>query len=132
MIGRIVEIASDGRSLSLYRGFLIVKARQEDEWREIGRVPLDNILALVCNAHGLTYTNNVLVALAERGIPFVLCADNHKPVGMIWCVWPLRIPQFGHEKCPPRWGILLASKNPFIPVNMLVAPSDSSVSLQPA
>ena len=48
------------------------------------------------------------------------------------CVWSLRIPQFGHEKCPPRWGILLASKNPFIPVNMLVAPSDSSVSLQPA
>jgi len=47
-----------------------------------------------------------------------------------WYVWPLRIPQFGHEKCPPRWGILLASKKPFIPVNMLAASRGSSASLQ--
>ena len=45
-------------------------------------------------------------------------------------VWLLRIPQFGHEKCPPRWGILLASKKPFIPVNMLAASRGSSASLQ--
>lgn len=55
-----------------------------DERQELGRVPLDDMAALIANAHGISYTNNLLVALAERGVPFVLCAANHKPVGMVW------------------------------------------------
>lgn len=81
MIGRIVEIADDQRHLSVSRGFMTVKDTQES--REIGRVPLDDISAVVANAHGLSYTNNRLVALAERGAPFVLCGSNHNAVGML-------------------------------------------------
>ena len=85
MLGRIVEVSSDQRHLSMHRGFLIVRnscsgSRNE----EIGRVPLDDIAALITNAHGLSYTNNLLVALAERGIPMVLCASNHNVVGLLW------------------------------------------------
>lgn len=80
MIGRIVEIAEDGRYLSVVRGFLVVS----HEGNEIGRVPLDDIAAVVGNAHGLTYSNNLLVELARRNAPFVLCAENHMPVGMLW------------------------------------------------
>lgn len=80
MIGRIVEIASDGRYLSLDRGFLVVSHRGE----EVGRTPIDDISALIGNAHGLSYSNNVLVALAERGCPFVLCGAQHRPVGVLW------------------------------------------------
>lgn len=83
MLGRIVEVADDRRHLSLYRGFMLVHSTGEQR-QEIGRVALDDMAALIVNAHGISYTNNLLVALAERGVPFVLCAANHKPVGMLW------------------------------------------------
>lgn len=82
MIGRIVEIADDHRHLFMSRGFLVV-AQSDGERKELGQIPLDDIAALIANAHGMTYTNNLLVALAERGAPFVLCAANHNAVGMI-------------------------------------------------
>lgn len=82
MIGRIVEIADDRRHLFLSRGFLVVQDTQ-GERKELGQVPLDDIVALIANAHGLSYTNNLLVALTERCVPFVLCAANHNAVGML-------------------------------------------------
>ncbi len=85
MIARIVEIADDHRYLSVLRGFMVVKNTEGDR-EEIGRVPLDDICALIANAHGITYSNNLLVALAERCVPFVLCGANHNAVGMIWPV----------------------------------------------
>jgi CRISPR-associated protein Cas1 len=47
-------------------------------------VALDDMGALIANAHGLSYTNNLLVALAERGVPFVLCGANHNVAGVLW------------------------------------------------
>lgn len=82
MIGRIVEVADDRRHLFLSRGFMVVQSTGEDG-KELGQVPLDDIAAVIANAHGLSYTNNLLVALAERCIPFVLCAANHNAVGML-------------------------------------------------
>jgi CRISPR-associated protein Cas1 len=82
MIGRIVEVAQDHRHLSAHRGFMLIT----EGMIEIGQIPLDDIAAVIGNAHGLTYTNNLLVALAERNAAFVLCGANHNPVGMIWPV----------------------------------------------
>ncbi len=82
MIGRIVEVADDRRHLSMHRGFMVVQDT-EGERKALGQVPLDDIAAVIANAHGLSYTNNLLVALAERGAPFVLCAANHNAVGML-------------------------------------------------
>ncbi|TXT36237.1 MAG: CRISP-associated protein Cas1 [Comamonadaceae bacterium] len=82
MIGRIVEVADDRRHLSLHRGFMVVQDT-EGERKQLGQVPLDDIAAVIANAHGLSYTNNLLVALSERGAPFVLCAANHNAVGML-------------------------------------------------
>lgn len=82
MVGRVVEIATDGRHLSIFRGFIVVAEHGE----EIGRVALDEIAAVVANAHGLTYTNNALVELSERGIPVVLCGRNHMPAAIVWPV----------------------------------------------
>jgi CRISPR-associated protein Cas1 len=82
VIGRIVEVADDKRHLSLHRGFMVVQDT-EGERKELGQVPLDDIAAVIANAHGLSYTNNLLVALTERGAPFVLCAANHNAVGML-------------------------------------------------
>jgi CRISP-associated protein Cas1 len=82
MIGRIVEVADDRRHLSLSRGFMVVTDTEGDH-KELGQVPLDDIAAVIANAHGLSYSNSLLVALGERGAPFVLCAANHNAVGML-------------------------------------------------
>ena len=80
MRSRIIEIAGDGRHLSLSRGFMTVKEGSV----EVGRVALDDIAALLCHAHGLTYSNRLMTELAERGVAVVLCADNHLPAAWVW------------------------------------------------
>lgn len=82
MVGCIVEIADDKRHLFVHRGFMVVRDT-DGERKELGQIPLDDIAAVIANAHGLTYTNNLLVALAERGAPFVLCGPNHNAIGML-------------------------------------------------
>ena len=82
MIGRIVEVADDQRHLFMSRGFMVVQ-QSDGEKKELGQVPLDDIAAVIANAYGITYTNNLLVALAERCIPFVLCSANHNAAGML-------------------------------------------------
>jgi CRISPR-associated protein Cas1 len=76
---RIVDIATDGLHLSAYRGFLVVSQDREEQ----GRVALDDIQAIIVHAHGVTWTTNLCVALAERGAVMVLCAANHAPVAII-------------------------------------------------
>ena len=82
MVGRVVEIATDGRHLSISRGFLVISEKGD----EIGRVAMDDIAAVVANAHGLTYSNNALVELSTRGVPVVLCGANHMPAAIVWPV----------------------------------------------
>lgn len=82
MIGRVVEVAEDGRHLSVERGFLVVS----EDRHEIGRVVLDDMGALIANAHGLTYSTNLVMALADRNVPFVLCGPNHAPKAILWPV----------------------------------------------
>lgn len=106
MIGRIVEVADDRRHLFLSRGFLVVQDT-EGERKELGQVPLDDITAVIANAHGLSYTNNLLVALAERCAPFVLCAANHNAVGMVW-------PIEGNFQQAKRFDAQIAAKQPLI------------------
>jgi CRISPR-associated protein Cas1 len=69
----------------MLRGFMVVESTAKD-CKELGRIPLDDIGAVIANAYGLSYTNNLLVALAERGAPFVLCGSNHNVVGMLFSV----------------------------------------------
>lgn len=75
---RIVDIATDGQHLSAYRGFLVVSRERE----EIGRIPLDDVAAVIVHAHGITWSTNLVVALAERGALMVLCGSNHAPVAV--------------------------------------------------
>lgn len=46
---------------------------------EIGRVPLDEITAVIIHAHGATCSASLLAELADRGAPVVFCAANHAP-----------------------------------------------------
>lgn len=83
---RIVDIATDGRHLSLFRGFLLVEEKRE----EIGRIPLDDIHAVIVHAHGTTWTASLMAALAERGAPVIFCGNNHNPVSVT-------LPLVGHH-----------------------------------
>lgn len=100
-IGRIVEIAEDGRHISAERGFLVVEAGGA----EIGRVPLDDVMALVVNAYGATFSNNLFRALAERGALAVLCGPNHAPYAWVW-------PLAGHHEQGARLNAQVEATKP--------------------
>lgn len=75
---RIVDIATDGLHLSTYRGFLKVEKDRE----EIGRIALEDILAVIIHAHGITWSTNLVARCAENGTPIVFCGHNHLPVAV--------------------------------------------------
>jgi CRISPR-associated protein Cas1 len=104
MLNRIVEIADDQRHLFMHRGFMVVRDT-DGERKELGQIPLDDIAAVIANAHGLSYTNNLLVALAERGAPFVLCGANHNAVGML-------LPIDGNYQQAKRFDAQIAASKP--------------------
>lgn len=102
-IGRTVEIAEDGRHLSAERGFLLVREKS----RELGRVPLDDIATLLINAHGITFSNSLFHALAERGAISVLCGGNHMPYAWMW-------PISGHHRQGGRLDAQLRATKPLV------------------
>ncbi|MEP9400515.1 type II CRISPR-associated endonuclease Cas1 [Sphingomonas sp. VNH70] len=75
---RIVDIATDGRHLSLHRGFLLVTEQRQ----EVGRIALDDVHAVIVHAHGTSWSANLVAALVERGAPIVFCGSNHAPVAV--------------------------------------------------
>lgn len=79
-LGRVVEIAEEGRHLAKERGFLVVLAGRE----ELGRVPLDDVAALIATARGVSLTTSLIAALAERGTPVVLCGANFAPAALVF------------------------------------------------
>lgn len=100
---RIVDIATDGLHLSLHRGFLLV----EKDRAEVGRVALDDIHALIVHAHGITWTGNIVAALAERGAPIVFCNTSHAPVAVT-------LPLEGHHSQNARMQAQIAASGPLM------------------
>ncbi len=94
---QVIDITTDGRHLSRDRGFLKVS----EDGAEVGRVPLDQIAAVIVHAHGTTWSTSALVELAERGAPVVLCAANHAPKSVL-------LPIEGHHaqgaRMRAQWG----------------------------
>ncbi len=80
MIGQVIEIASEGRHLARSRGSMTVSRNGAED----GRVALDDIGVLLCNACGLTYSNGLMTELARRGVAVVLCAPNYLPTAWLW------------------------------------------------
>ncbi|PWB79280.1 MAG: type II CRISPR-associated endonuclease Cas1 [Methylocystaceae bacterium] len=76
MLRRIVEISGEGRKLSLERGFLAVSCADG----LLGRVPLDDIEAVVAATPAISYSGQLLAALAARGAPVVICGERFTPV----------------------------------------------------
>lgn len=80
MVGRVVEVASEGRHLARLRGLMTVSRNGVED----ARVPLDDIGVLLCNARGLSYSNDLMTELARRGVAVVLCGANYLPTAWLW------------------------------------------------
>ncbi len=79
MLGRIVEIEGEGRRLSLERGFLAVCGPEG----ELGRVPLDDIEAVIVANPAASMTTQVVAALARRGAPLVISGPDFRPTAFV-------------------------------------------------
>lgn len=86
MLRRIVEITGEGKRLSLDRGFLAISGPDGP----IGSVPLDDIEAVIAASPALSYSGQIIDALAQRGTPLVICGNHYTP-----SVWML--PVNGHH-----------------------------------
>jgi len=99
---RVIEIATDGQFLSRDRGTMLVKA----DGSEVGRVPLDDISCIIITARGISYSNDLIRSLAERGAAFVVCKENFQPISWLW-------PVEGNHTQASRMQAQLSSPKPF-------------------
>ena len=79
MPNRMIEIATNNKKLSVYRGFL----RIEEEGDVQKDIPFNSIQALIVTAFNVVYTNNLLQRLCEENIPLVILGKNYAPSGML-------------------------------------------------
>ena len=82
MLHQIVEVQQENRYLLLDRGFLKIKAENQ----EVGSVPLDDIAVLMISAQGCSFSKNILAELAERGALTILCGKNYTPTAIMYPV----------------------------------------------
>ena len=83
MLNRVLEIFEENRYLSLNRGFIVIQHGSE----VLGKVPLDDISVLLLSAQSVTFSKNILNALAEKGCVSVLCGKNYSPQSMVLPVY---------------------------------------------
>lgn len=81
-MNRIIDISQDGYHLARYRGFM----KFSKDNKEIARIALDDIAAIIVHSHGVTYSNSLLIELANRGTILVLCGSNHFPIGYLGAI----------------------------------------------
>ncbi len=98
---RIVDIATEGLHLSLFRGFL----RVEKDRAEVGRVALDDVHAVIVHAHSVTWSGTIVAALAERGAPIIFCSSNHTPIAVT-------LPLVGHHAQNARMRAQIEASKP--------------------
>jgi len=79
VIHRVVDIQEPGQHAHLERGFLVVSKEHE----EIGRVPLDDIAALIFSGQGNSVSTNLLAELSARSICAIFCSANQHPQAML-------------------------------------------------
>ncbi len=101
MLPHAVEIAGDNRHLCKERGFLAVYAAGE----RLGRLPLDDLSMVLACGHGITWSNELLVSLAERCVPVVICSRTMLPVAFVWSL-------VGHHRSSERIQHQIAASTP--------------------
>ena len=99
---RVIEIATNGQFLARDRGTMLVKV----DGSEVGRVPLDDISCIIITARSISYSNDLIRSLAERGAAFVICKENFQPISWLW-------PIEGNHTQTSRMQAQLSAPKPF-------------------
>ena len=73
MPNNIIEIATNNKKLSVYRGFL----RVEEEGNVLKDIPFNSIQAVIVTAFNVVYTQNLLQRLCEENIPLLILGKNY-------------------------------------------------------
>ncbi|MDR1776864.1 MAG: type II CRISPR-associated endonuclease Cas1 [Desulfovibrio sp.] len=60
------------------RGFVLVY----EGTTEIGRIPIDNLLAAIISAEGATLAKSFFVRLGEANIPIIICGKDYMPLSI--------------------------------------------------
>ena len=85
---QVVEITQIKQHVSIDRGFLIISYHG----KEIGKIPLDLIDALILHSNGPSCSVKMLHRMAEKKIPVVICdGKTHSPSGVL-------LPIEGHHR----------------------------------
>lgn len=79
MPNQIIEIATNNKKLSVYRGFL----RIEEEGNVCKDIPFNSIGVVLVTAYNVIYTQNLLQRLCEENIPLVILGKNYAPSGIL-------------------------------------------------
>lgn len=79
MPANIIEIATDHKKLSVYRGFLRIES-SGDVQRDI---PFNLIYAVIISAYDVVLTYNLLQRLCDENIPLVILGKNYVPNGLL-------------------------------------------------
>lgn len=75
----VLEISEQNIYLATQRGFLTLS----QSGIEKERIALDYLSAIICKAHGLSYSQNLLVKLAKRNIPIIITDSSFMPVAIM-------------------------------------------------
>lgn len=79
MPANIIEIATDHKKLSVYRGFL----RIESSGNVQRDIPFHLIYAVIISAYDVVLTYNLLQRLCDENIPLVILGKNYVPNGLL-------------------------------------------------
>ena len=101
MAGRVIEITDSLASISLTRGFMLVKIAGEEK----GKIPIADIDILILNGSGSSLTTNLLNELLEIGALVIILGKNYIPSGIFYPTDP----HFLHKQ---RIGLQIASSKP--------------------
>lgn len=76
---KVLEFSKEGSFLSLQRGFLEVKAK--DDQKHL--VVLDDVGSIVFSGYGQTVTTTLLRELLERDVALTFCDEKFMPLGLL-------------------------------------------------
>lgn len=80
MTNRIIEISDPLVSLSMSRGFMIVKI----EGIEKSQIAIEDISILILNGTGASITTNLLNSMLESGVMLLILGSNYSPSGIFY------------------------------------------------
>lgn len=77
----VIHIRTHGSRLTKDRGRLILKSNDDNKAHTPKVIALEDVLAIIVAAKGVTITSSAFAALLKQGSSIVHCDENYQPVG---------------------------------------------------